>query len=190
MCPNLAYRLQHFESGGRCLAVPERRHRSAVTLSLVGQIELPDIEHDHRVMATSYLDSPRREPADHPVRMSCPQPSTVRCLGGLARVTGRVRAVALRRPGRHVYRVHGRHRDDPTEGAGNHPRRTGRRSPQLPPTVGASPHAEREREVHTHPVLARTPGRHPKRTTVRRRGRTAIGEGRIPWLDARWCGPC
>lgn len=58
MCPNLAYRLQHFESGWRCLAVPERRHRSAVTLSLVGQIELPDIEHDHRAMVTSYLDSP------------------------------------------------------------------------------------------------------------------------------------
>ena len=58
MCPNLAYRLQHFESGWRCLAVPERRHRSAVTPSLVGQIELPDIEHDHRAMVTSYLDSP------------------------------------------------------------------------------------------------------------------------------------
>jgi hypothetical protein len=113
MCSNLAYRLQRFESGWRCPAAPERRQRSAVTLALVGQIELSDIEHNrptdchdrlHSLIPTtwhSYLDSPEARAGGPPCADELPPTFDGSLHRGLARVTGHVRAVALRRrPGR------------------------------------------------------------------------------------------
>ena len=181
MCPNLAYRLQHFESGWRCLAVPERRHRLAVTLSLVGQIELSDIEHDHPAIVTSYLDSPETRAGGPPCADELP-PTFDGSLPRRARAGHRTRPGGCPAPPGAACLPRARPAPGGPDGGCRQPPTSYRSSATTAPSNSWRFAArEREREVHAHPVLARTPGRHPKRTTVRRKGSTAIGEGRIPW---------